>query len=279
MDETTALLTAARRFLLRSVTQEDPLRCSLPTEELPCTQSGSRTRMELLTERFHVELLRSIEARPTNDDPTTDQILETLAMLAERTKPEGKDEFALAVVGRVREQFVAYIRGLSAEDLRQVAPLPFRRVLRDDGSDAIWARLGDRWLIGSAFWYPLSISARDLPGRIVAFWFDDFVAGYGAARLRDVLAAHGIDRVWELRYPLSYPIVEYEMDLCLMHPRCRMSEFYWTSSAMDWVVYTSHEQTIAFAGECLVEAVLGSWPGWQELWHSPHWESGAPQGG
>jgi hypothetical protein len=74
-----------------------------------------------------------------------------------------------------------------------------------------------------------------------------------------MLAAHGVKRVWELLEP-GWPEPECEMDLTL----CTFgtSEGYYTSPSFDWLVYRSHEHSIALAGNWLVDAVKQAWPGW-----------------
>ena len=41
------------------------------------------------------------------------------------------------------------------------------------------------------------------------------------------------------------------------------NETYWSSRELDWLVYVSHESSIAFTGTWLVEEVKRRWPGWE----------------
>jgi len=56
---------------------------------------------------------------------------------------------------------------------------------------------------------------------------------------------------------------EFEMDprLCSF---VRRGETYWSSGELDWLVYSSHEESITFAGRWLVGAVKAAWPTWSE---------------
>src|SRR5690242_17499583 len=52
----------------------------------------------------------------------------------------------------VREEFLQFVRGLSEEDLRQIQPLPYRRVLSDNQARRIEQRLTKCWGVN---WWPL----------------------------------------------------------------------------------------------------------------------------
>ena len=85
--------------------------------------------------------------------------------------------------------------------------------------------------------------------------FGDAVAN---ERLRAILAARGIERVWELR---EYG-PEYEESLALFEPSYNGAEGYWSSGDLDWIFYASHESSVTVGGWLLSE-LKSMWPSWQ----------------
>lgn len=160
-----------------------------------------------------------------------------------------------------REKFVEFVGSCSAGDLGSIEPLPYRRSLSEKESASIRKRMLERWSIGSGYWHP--IEAEELPKSVlseaVAFQARHFEAEVGAGELQAILSDRGLTRVWELRE--LRPDLEIELSLVdLLYTQ----ERYWTSDAMDWVVYVSHESSITIAGRWLVDEIQSSWPRWRE---------------
>jgi len=232
--------------------------------------------MESLRQAFFEALLTDIERMQVAEKASLDEVKELLIASACCTvTEEEEDRFTAWVVSKVRQEFIAYIENISPTELARVTPLPFRRVLCGEEAVEIWRRLDERWYIsgaGKGFWFPLNTSEREIPGRVIAFLLEDFLTGHGVERLWQTLMSHAIAHVWELFNIWPPQSVEYEMDVSLVDPRCSKWERYWTAVPMDWLIYASHEGTITFAGDWLVEAILSGWPGWRESWHQPREE-------
>jgi hypothetical protein len=165
-----------------------------------------------------------------------------------------KDDFTRNPIGEIdqramaeeREAFCRFVGGLKPSDLDAVAALPYRRVLSTDESKSVWSALRARWQIPEGYWYPLTdCTAPD----VVAFDAAAFAEAAPPRRLQEILAARGIERVWELR---EYG-PEYEQDVSLFEPLYNGAEGYWSSQALDWVVYASHEGSVTVAGWLLHE--------------------------
>jgi hypothetical protein len=164
------------------------------------------------------------------------------------------------VVRDQRERFSAYVAALSQHDLRQVQPLPYRRLLGPDEERRIWARLDERWATkGTFYWYPLNAAEPLAPAlALQAEWFHLAVP---AARLHQLLEDRGVRRVWEITEGFFSPA--YEMNAILIDPVHRGDERYWTAGEMDWLLYASHESSITVAGDWFVAAIKALWPGWK----------------
>lgn len=187
--------------------------------------------------------------------------------LVARAGETANDDFTRKPIGEIeqlalaeeRAAFCGYVRSLSPADLGTVEPLPFRRVLPADESKAVWARLRERWHIPACYWYPLADCV--LPG-LAAFDASAFSEGAPPDRLQVVLGRRGVGRVWELR---EYG-PEYEQEVSLFDPHYNGAEGYWSSGALDWIVYASHESSVTIGG-WLLDEVKVLWPAWQtHLW-------------
>jgi hypothetical protein len=166
-----------------------------------------------------------------------------------------------------REAFCTFIAGLSAENLRGVEPLPYRRVLSLRERGRFWARLKRRWDAPkpTSFWYPLIEGPP--PPHTRAFHERPFKAAIPPECLQTILAGHRIRRVWELRTGHAHN--QYEMDVTLLRSWGGVGEQYWTSEKMDWLLYHSHENSLTVAGEWFLNAVKEAWPDCEQHLYPP----------
>jgi hypothetical protein len=267
MNESLALHTAARRYCLQQFTfwcerhaeimrkrgDRPPDRYVYSAEDL-----ATFPRYNVL-KAIRVEIER-IDPNGLGDLETTRALLILAGEIAEDdfTRPP-IDEIAQRAIGEEREAFCRYIRGLTVANLNEAEALPFRRVLTDEESKAIWSGLRGRWQISDHYWYPLA--ACTLPD-VVAFKARAFEEAMPHQRLQGILAARGIERVWELR---EYG-PEYEEDVSLFEPFYNGAEGYWSSGDLDWLLYASHESSVTIAGWLLL-SLKGIWPSWQaQVW-------------
>ena len=135
--------------------------------------------------------------------------------------------------------------------------MPPPRELTDAERDALWERASTEWDIRDRHWHPLVPTARR---DVAAFRASALHAAVGAAGLRAALAAHGVARVIETRELLELPARE--VDLADADFEYDFSEGYWCDARLDWIVYASHEDTLAVGGAWLVDAVQRQWPDW-----------------
>jgi hypothetical protein len=215
--------------------------------------------------RYNV--LNAIRVELERINPTELVDLEAARVRVLRAGEMANDDFTRKPIGEIdrralaeeRAAFCGYVCGLSPADLGAIEPLPFRRVLAADESDAVWAGLRDRWQIPAGYWYPLAGCA---PPRVVAFDANAFSEGAPQGRLRGILERGGVERVWELREHGP----EYEQDVSLFDPHYNGAEGYWSSGDLDWIVYASHESSVTVGG-WLLDEVQALWPAWRaHLW-------------
>jgi hypothetical protein len=141
------------------------------------------------------------------------------------------------------------------------------RELRGRERDDLWNRIGSAWGVTGECWYPLTdIAKRDVLALQAPHFQRELV---DSGKLRNLLAAHAVQRVFELREGGS----AYELELADLEPRYTGDEGYWCSEAMDWIMYASHESSITVGGRWLIKAVEGAWPEWERhVWTSPFFD-------
>lgn len=155
-----------------------------------------------------------------------------------------------------RDNFRSYMLELTAEQMSQVEMLPYRRVLAKREIDHLKKRMNSIWKIDYDYgFYPLS---EYKPRNTEAFQEEYFHQEVGANVIRDLLEDRGIHHVWELReFGSSYDMDSYW--LSNKYP----PETYWTSEAMDWLIYASHEDSITISG-WLLKKVIRYWKNWRK---------------
>lgn len=222
-----------------------------------------QTRQDTIRGQFFQALLVAIERMPEVTGLTLhDNIHELTALASETTVGGTEDHFTALVVEKARQQFIAYLNSLTPTELQQVAPLPYRPVSREDIVRDVWRRLYDRWGIRDC-WF-LHIDPETTPGPVIEFFTDDVFSHCGEGHIREILRAHGIAQVWEISAWNDEQSTVKDLSQVEFF---QGYEHFWTAEPMDWLIYLSHEDTMAFAGDWLIEAILASWPGWSKCWH------------
>ncbi|MFZ0063839.1 MAG: hypothetical protein WAL47_17535 [Pyrinomonadaceae bacterium] len=176
------------------------------------------------------------------------------------------DPEAQSAVVEEREAFARFVREMPATALSAVESLPFTRVLPHEEAEQVWDSVERSWgLTRRQYWYPLAETER---ADVEAFQAPYLQRALTAERLGTILAERGVTRVWELR---EYG-PEYELDASAFEPHYNGAERFWTSPALDWIVYASHETSITVGGWVLDE-VKRAWPEWgRHIWTTPFFE-------
>jgi hypothetical protein len=110
------------------------------------------------------------------------------------------------------------------------------------------------------YWYPLCTVNENVP--VIAFDSDFMAKDENLEKIRTIFVQHNISSTIELHEfgnariisiltDEEYFLEEDEYGVILPY----MSECFWFDSNKDWVMYASHEATVAFGGEWLVNAI------------------------
>jgi hypothetical protein len=161
----------------------------------------------------------------------------------------------LSLISRYREEYREWAQ---AATYRRGMALAGPHVLTYPRYRDIYDRLAARWNVGSGLWDPSH--DKDTPPDAFVVEENAFRQEVGIAAIHRILKAHGITRVFELDELGIGHAFDVERVLNPDHN----FDCYWTSDSVDWLVHSSHEDTVAFAGAWLVRRVRQIWPSWSE---------------
>lgn len=133
----------------------------------------------------------------------------------------------------------------------------YKHSLDREEYDRIWAQIQAHWGSIAGYWYPLN--DKGWPSDVVVFPLNMFHQSVPFITLHTILKQHGVVQVWELLEDYTgeeIPVESFFLDYTGV-------EGYWTSSEFDWMIYVSHENSIALAGTWFMDAIKRIWPQWE----------------
>lgn len=210
-------------------------------------------------------ILEEVERKSPVNFAAASEIVEWLLLVGQTAEsfstitPIHQTGSAKQMIDEERIKFCDALRQFIEKENWSVVPLPYRRTLDELESRIIWNRMIERWDISGECWYPLR--EVNVPDRMLAMSASVFLDGGRLQTLHLLLAAQGVDRVWEVWECVDDRATEIE--LALFKPFCSFSEGYWTSENMDWLIYASHESSVTLAGDRLVAGVKSAWTDWE----------------
>lgn len=168
------------------------------------------------------------------------------------------DRHSVALIALDEEwnAFDKYVSSLGTGQLQQIEPLPCRRVLTESESKKLRQSLADFWGV-NGYWYPLS--QLDSGRNVIAFHKELWEQRRGTEILLRALEERAIDKCFAL---LEGPS-DYELDRALVDPTYRGDEIFMTSD-FEWLIYSSHESSIAVAG-WLADVFRSHWQDWSQI--------------
>src|SRR5262245_52642819 len=179
MDQSKALHTAARRFCQQRFSYWIQIYEELQRKENWRVQKLFRPGSDYSDEayrtfpRYRIDKAIQVEVERLTVDSDTgveklrDRLVKACNVAEGRLQLELKKPIARRALHDEGEDFRAYIQVLRAEDLANVEPLPFRRVLGDWESKRLWNHLKEVWGIDGNYWFPLREGR--LPQGVMAF--------------------------------------------------------------------------------------------------------------
>jgi len=208
--------------------------------------------------RYHAlaAILTEIERIDAENLPDETELRDLLVMAGHTAESiftkDTNSEIKAAAIDDERHAFEKVIRSLSAEDLEQVEPLPYRRALPADEVSALWTRVTERWGADGSYYFPLG---NKTDPSLQAFSTEAFDSRFSAEALREIMRSQGITRIFELR---EYGDENYLMEIDSWEPFYSGAEGFWFSDDLEWIMYCSHESSTTVGGT-LADAILAAW--------------------
>jgi hypothetical protein len=128
--------------------------------------------------------------------------------------------------------------------------------LRKQLDQRIISTMGTR----NSYWYPLFPVYKNVP--VIAFDSDFVAIAENINKIRDIFIQHNVSYVIEIQELKNARIIEgftdeeyflEEDEDSIILPY--MSECFWYDNNNDWIMYVSHEGTVAFEGEWLINGI------------------------
>lgn len=144
-----------------------------------------------------------------------------------------------------RDKFVQFIETIDASALQTVNPLPYKRRLKEEERAEIRHVLSDKWKV-VGYWVPL-IEGRS--EQSVLYFAKECFTEVDQKQVSNFIQRMAEGRLYEItERQFDYEIDQSEFDLDCY-------ETFFCDKTFDWLVYGSHEGTIAFGGQLLVDFI------------------------
>jgi hypothetical protein len=144
-----------------------------------------------------------------------------------------------------RNKFTRFIDRVTTHNLDTTEPLPYRRKIKQEEAAYIRQQLFETWNYDGDYWEPLF---RKSPKPTI-FLMHNKLTEIDIKEITKCISARASKNIFEI----SEDQIDYEITVDSFDP-----ELYETIScdnSFEWVIYGSHEGTIAFGGTWLIEVV------------------------
>ncbi len=266
MKDVEALHTAARRYCIERHKYWRELYGDLQKgREHPRSSGYTAKDLDTFPRYLVMDAIRvEIEGFVPGDFPSCEDALEMLVTAiatADSASTISDEKVTKRAIEEERERAVAYLRKLGPSDLATIEALPYRRTLGQREAKELQTRLRDEWGV-TGYWYPLEeIERTDAEAFRDQHFLDEGADGH----LRRALEQRGVEKVYALREWEPHWEGGPECVDCIDYG----AETFWFDNNLDWIVYVSHEGSIAVGGWLLSE-LQASWPDWRDhLWTMP----------
>lgn len=126
-------------------------------------------------------------------------------------------------------------------------------------ADGLVKKLKSTWHIEKHYWYPLYDCMRE---DVIAF-NSDYIEDIETkvSDIQNLLLKQNNNQVFEMHEDRSVFVVETNS----LDPSYdgRYGERFWFNEDMNWIIYASHEGSIAFGGRELIYSLKGKWQDWE----------------
>jgi hypothetical protein len=172
--------------------------------------------------------------------------LKNIGLTAESSFTTGQqNDIERNAIKAERLKFVNYIENTKNEDLKLIEPLPFRRRLKENESDQVRLILLDKWNYEGNYWEPL----EELSPKPTIFLMKHNITSNDYEQIVGQIRKHTNGQLYEI----AEGGIDAEIEFSLFDPDCY--ETIYCDKSFDWIIYGSHEGTLAFGGEWLLNFI------------------------
>jgi hypothetical protein len=155
------------------------------------------------------------------------------------------NETAYKAIQDERNKFIHFIRHIIPSALEMVTPLSYRRRLREDEKKEVRQALLERWNYDGGRWNPLVDKCTSAS----LFLMKDNITRSDYQEITAFIRLHALANLFEINEEGT----DAEIGQSLFDPDC--CETVYCDRHFDWIVYGSHEATLAFGGEALISFI------------------------
>ena len=168
-------------------------------------------------------------------------------------------EIEKKVIEDERNKFIKFIDNTSPDKFLEIEPLPYRRKLKVKEAELIRKQLFEIWNYAGDYWEPLDNKSP----KPTIYLMKENVTEDDIQQIIDFVKHKADKRIFEISEDRN----DYEIEIESFTPD--LYETICCDKDLEWVVYGSHESTIAFGGTWLIESITKLFAGRQEklnLW-------------
>jgi hypothetical protein len=249
MTDTEALITAARRYLKDNFNYwADRYSKERTGNDFPYTYTNNDY---YLFPRYNVlsAILDNVETLVEQtglDFETCKQELKDVGSTANSPFTTGEqNDTAKNAMQEERKKFIDFVQNLTASNLQEIEPLPHRRRLAKTESEQVRQALQEHWNFQGNYWEPL----EELSPKPTVFLMKDNITDSDFEKIIEEIQKHADKKLFEITEDGS----DAEIEFSLFHPDCY--ETIYCDKSYEWIVYGSHESTVAFGGTWLLHSI------------------------
>lgn len=246
MTQSEKLLTLARRFCIDNILYW--------TDYYQKTRSGNDLPYDYSKHDYNVfpryqtaeAILRGIESLVGKTFVSTQDCkieIQRLGRISQSHFTTGKlNGLQGKAIEDARQKFIDFIDNITVEQLDNVEPLPYRRTLLENEANAVREKLNKHWNFDGGYWEPLTPCSP----KPFVFYDKENLTKVDFKKIKEIVLSYPNSRIYEI----SETRYDYEIDKSEFEADCY--EIIYTDKNFEWIVYGSHEGTIAFGGEWLL---------------------------
>lgn len=172
--------------------------------------------------------------------------LKILGLISESLFTTGKkNKIQENAIQDERNKFIGFIDKVTLNDLINIEKLPHRRKLDKNEANFIRQLLENHWGYNGGYWEPLGNCCSNE----TVFLMKENISHKDYENIIQFIEKNSEKRIYEI----TEDEVDYEIEIDSFDPDCYETIF--TDNTYKWVIYGSHESTIAFGGDRLVNFI------------------------